>query len=143
MKKIYIANDHAGYELKIELCKHLEELGYDVVDLGTDSKNSVDYPDFAYKLAQSIKNDDFGILICGSGIGISIAANRHKNIRAALCDSEIYAKLSREHNDANVLCLGGRLLGIDRAKSIVDAFLNTDFSNGIRHKNRIEKLTKG
>lgn len=143
MKKIYIANDHAGYELKIELCKHLEEFGYDVVDLGTDSKNSVDYPDFAYKLAQSIKNDDFGILICGSGIGISIAANRHKNIRAALCDSEIYAKLSREHNDANVLCLGGRLLGIDRAKSIVDAFLNTDFSNGIRHKNRIEKLTKG
>lgn len=143
MKKIYIANDHAGYELKIELCKHLEELGYDVVDLGTNGKDSVDYPDFAYKLAQSIKNDDFGILICGSGIGISIAANRHKNIRAALCDSEIYAKLSREHNDANVLCLGGRLLGIDRAKSIVDTFLNTDFSNGIRHKNRIEKLTKG
>lgn len=141
MKKIYIANDHAGYDLKIEICRYLKELKYDVIDLGTDGKDSVDYPDFAYKLAQNIKKDDFGILICGSGIGISIAANRHKNIRAALCDSEIYAKLSREHNDANVLCLGGRLLGIDRVKSIVDTFLNTNFSNGVRHINRIEKLS--
>lgn len=141
MKKIYIANDHAGYELKLELSKYLKEFGYEVLNLGTDGKDGVDYPDFADKLAQNIKDGDFGVLICGSGIGISIAANRHKNIRAALCDSEIYAKLSREHNDANVLCLGGRLVGVDRARSILDVFLKTDFSNGSRHINRIKKLS--
>lgn len=141
MRKIYIANDHAGYELKFELLKYLQDLGYVVENLGTDCIDSVDYPDFADKLAEVI-GDDLGILICGSGIGISIAANRHSNIRAALCDSETYARLAREHNDANVICFGGRLLGVDMAKSILDVFLNTDFSNGARHIKRIDKLCK-
>ncbi len=141
-KRIYIASDHAGFDLKEILIKEFKKLNIEFIDLGTDSKESVDYPDFANKLSEKIKKDsDFGILICGSGIGISIAANRHKNIRAALCNSAKSAKLSRAHNNANVLCLGARLIKEKPAFSISKAFLSSEFE-GDRHAKRVEKLSK-
>ena len=139
--RIAIACDHGGFDLKSVLLQKLTEEGYEVIDLGTNSTESVDYPDKAHTLAEAILNKkaDRGILICGSGIGISIAANRHKGIRAALCTDPLMAKLSREHNDANVLCLGGRIVGSSLAAAMVDAFLHTDFAGG-RHENRIKKI---
>jgi len=139
---VYLASDHGGVKLKDHLVKYLKDKGYDVHDLGTDSSESVDYPDFANKLADAMKdkNDSFGILVCGSGIGISIAANRHKHLRAALVNEETSAKLSRQHNNANVLCLGGRLSGDTLAEQCVDAFLTTAFEGG-RHQKRIDKLS--
>lgn len=142
-KKIYIAADHAGFSLKQFLIAELTKLGFTTVDLGCDSAEiSVDYPDFAKKLAQKIKNkNDRGILICGSGIGISIAANRFKHIRAALCTSIKLAKLSRAHNDANVICFGARIVSPKITLASIKAFLSTDFEDG-RHRKRVEKLTK-
>ena len=136
-QNIYIASDHAGYSLKSILTKR-----FNLTDLGCDSaEQSVDYPDFAQKLSQKIENNDFGILICGSGIGISIAANRSKHIRAALCENEKTAALSRKHNNANVLCLGARLIGEEKAIKIVETFISTKFEGG-RHDARVEKLSK-
>lgn len=134
----YIAADHAGFALKEQI------LGVcsDMIDLGTDSSDAVDYPDFAQKLARQIKEDDCGILICGSGVGICMAANRFKHIRAANCVSIEMAKLAREHNNANVLCLSGRLLSASAALAIVDAFLSTPFSKELRHRNRIDKMSR-
>lgn len=140
---VYVASDHAGVELKDHLVKHLEAKGYSVKDLGTNGKESVDYPDFANKMAEAMKgqNDAFGILICGSGIGISIAANRHAHLRAALVNEVESAKLARAHNNANVLCLGGRLTGTAIAESCVDTFLTTPFEGGERHERRVKKLS--
>lgn len=141
ISKIYIASDHAGYEAKMQVKSILENMGVLVIDLGTDNaKNSVDYPDFAALVANSIKsNDEFGVLICGSGIGISIAANRFSHIRCALGHNATIAKLSREHNDANVLCFGARVVGAEVIKDMVEVFFTTEFS-GDRHQKRVEKL---
>ncbi len=128
---IFIASDHAGFELKEYLKTQLN-----LLDLGTHSSESCDYPVFAKKLAIKLKNDDKGILICGTGIGMSIAANRFKNIRAALCFNEEMATLARQHNDANVLVLGARIISPETAKNCVEKFLSTDFEGG-RHRRRL------
>ncbi|NQZ13300.1 MAG: ribose 5-phosphate isomerase B [Alphaproteobacteria bacterium] len=137
--KVAITSDHGGYVLK-EFLKDSFDL--DWVDLGTDdAKTSVDYPDFGHALAETVADGDadYGIAICGTGIGISIACNRHENIRAALCMNTTMARLTREHNDANVLCLGERLIGTEAALDIVKTFLETEFEGG-RHLRRIDKI---
>ena len=140
-QKILIASDHAGFELKSSIIKELQNQNFEIIDLGCDSaKISVDYPDFAQKLCSQIK-DEFGILICGSGIGISIAANRFNHVRAALCHNVESANLTRSHNNANVLCLGARMTPKDQALAITQEFLNTKFEGG-RHERRVEKLSK-
>lgn len=140
-KTIVIGNDHAGVEMKNALAAALPAMGYKVENLGTDSSDSVDYPDYAKKLAEWMKKnpDALGVLICGSGIGISIAANRHAHIRAALCADGLSASLARRHNNANVLCLGARLIGIEQALDCVKQFLATEFEGG-RHEKRVNKL---
>ena len=140
-EKIAIASDHAGYDLKVQSKPELEKLGFEVLDLGTDGPASVDYPDFALKMAEALKAGTVarGVLVCGSGIGISMAANRHKHVRAALCHDHLTAKLSRQHNNANVLCLGGRTTGPDVAKDCLRVFLETEFEGG-RHQNRVAKF---
>ncbi len=140
-KPIAIASDHAGYDLKTTLAQELAEMGYEVLDLGTDGPQSVDYPDFGSSLAEVIRTGEVerGILICGTGIGISMAANRHPGVRAAVCWDETSARLTREHNDANVLALGARLLGVEVAKDCLRTFLSTDFAGG-RHAGRVAKL---
>ncbi len=142
---ILIASDHAGYDLKQSIIKNFENSAeYILNDLGCDSAMvSVDYPDFAQKLSQKIiaKKANFGILICGSGIGISIAANRFKEIRAALCVDKNMAELSRKHNNANVICLGARLTAPDLALELIKTFLTTEFESG-RHENRVKKLSQ-
>ncbi|MBZ7938607.1 MULTISPECIES: ribose 5-phosphate isomerase B [Campylobacter] len=138
-EKIYIASDHAGFDLKQKICTYLKEKNIIFEDLGTNNAQSCDYPDFAHLLASKIDSNCFGILICGTGIGISITANRHKNIRCALCHESLSAKLSRQHNDANVLALGGRLIGFEMAINIVENFIQTPF-DGDRHIRRIQKI---
>ncbi|MBS4241147.1 ribose 5-phosphate isomerase B [Campylobacter vulpis] len=138
-ERLYIASDHAGYELKTKLCTFFKEARIPFIDLGTNDEKSCDYPDFAHLLASKIDEKSFGILICGSGIGISIAANRHKNIRCALCCESLSAKLARKHNDANVLAFGGRLVGFDLAVDMVENFIKTPFDEG-RHTKRIQKI---
>lgn len=143
MKKpiIAMACDHAGVELKAKLKTALHEVAADVIDLGTNDTASVDYPDYANALAKAILDGraQYGIGICGSGIGISISLNRHKGIRAALCHDSLSAALSRRHNNANVLCFGARLIGEDVAKDCVKQFFATAFEGG-RHERRVEKL---
>lgn len=141
-KTLAIASDHGGVELKDSLSRYLQESGVEVTNLGTNGNESVDYPDYAEKLSDWIEKNpgNMGILICGSGIGMSIAANRNPNIRAALCHDGLSASLSRKHNDANVLCLGARLIGIETAKDCVNEFLNNEFEGG-RHQKRIDKLS--
>jgi ribose 5-phosphate isomerase B len=138
---IAIASDHGGFALKEALKPELERQGFSVLDLGPNSNASVDYPDFANALAAALGDGraQRGVLICGSGIGISIAANRHRHIRAALVHDALGARLCRQHNDANVLCLGERLIGVDVAKDCLKVFLTTDFEGG-RHQNRVAKL---
>ena len=140
---IAIGSDHAGYGLKQIIIQHLDDLGIAFNDYGTYSSMSCDYPDFAEAVSQAIIKGqaDKGILICGTGIGMSMAANRHREIRAALCDNCYSAKATREHNDANVLCMGARVLGEGLAIQIVDTFLETEFSNGANHVRRIAKLS--
>ena len=140
-KPIAIASDHAGYDLKTILAQELAEMGYEVLDLGTDGPQSVDYPDFGSALAEVVRTGEAerGVLICGTGIGIAMAANRHPGVRAAVCWDETSARLTREHNDANVLALGARLLGVEVAKDCVRTFLSTDFAGG-RHVQRVAKL---
>lgn len=140
---IAIACDHAGLTLKTELVGALRAGGHDVLDLGTDGTASVDYPDFADALASALADGraSRGILICGTGIGISIAANRHRHVRAALCHDATTARLCREHNDANVLVLGARILGVEVAKDCLAAFLATGFAGG-RHAGRVAKLSR-
>jgi ribose 5-phosphate isomerase B len=141
--KIAIASDHAAFAMKCELAGWLRELGHDVADLGPDGIASVDYPDYGYKLAEHIAagQADFGIAACGSGIGISIAVNRNPAARCALVSEPVSAALAREHNDANVIALGARLIGVEMAKACIDTFLATPFG-GERHKRRVEKLSK-
>ena len=134
--------DHGGYELKQEIIKYLEEKGIPYKDFGCDSTKSVDYPIYARKVGRAIQNGecDKGILICGTGIGISIAANKVKGIRAALCTDCFSAEATRLHNDANILALGGRVVGPGLAVKIVDTFLNTEFSHEERHQRRIDLI---
>jgi ribose 5-phosphate isomerase B len=141
-KTVAIASDHGGYEMKAILKEELIGRGCTVIDLGTDSPSSVDYPDFAAAVAQAIREGraETGVLICGTGIGISIAANRFPEIRAALVHDVTTARLCRQHNDANVICLGGRTLGIEVAKDCLQAFLDTGFEGG-RHARRVGKLS--
>ncbi len=141
-KAIAIASDHAGYDLKSLLIEELKALGHEVLDLGThDSSASVDYPDFGHALAEAIASGkaERGVAVCGTGIGISIAVNRHAGVRAAVCHDETSARLAREHNDANVLALGARLIGPEVAKDCLKTFLETEFSKG-RHTPRVAKL---
>ena len=138
---IALASDHAGYALKTELKEELERRGHEVLDLGTHGPESVDYPDFGHAMGQALEagRAQRGVLVCGSGIGISIAANRHPGVRAALCHDETSARLARAHNDANVLALGARLIGPEVAKNCLEVFLKTDFEGG-RHAARVAKL---
>lgn len=140
-KPIAIASDHAGFDYKEEVKSFLEGKGFSVLDLGTATRDSVDYPDFGFALGKAIEagQAERGVLICGTGIGISIAANRNPAVRAALCHDVTGARLSRQHNDANVICLGQRVTGLAVALDCVEAFLNTDFEGG-RHQGRVNKL---
>lgn len=140
---IAIGSDHGGYELKEEIKKHLLEQGYDLKDFGVDKPVSVDYPDIAHPLCMSIVDGecDRGILVCGTGIGISMAANKVHGIRAALCGDCYSARMAKEHNNANVIALGGRVTGPDLAKEIVDTWLKAEFQGG-RHQNRVDKIHK-
>jgi ribose 5-phosphate isomerase B len=139
--RIALAADHAGYQLKDLLKADLEALGHDVTDLGTNGPESVDYPDFGFRLAEWIAagEAEVGVAICGTGIGISIAANRNRAVRAALCHDVSTARLAREHNDANVLALGSRVIGEETARDCLKAFLETEFGGG-RHAGRVAKL---
>lgn len=143
IKKIVIGSDHAGFLFKTKLKKHLENAGYQVIDVGTyEEKKSVDYPDVANKVCQYVLSEtSMGVLICGSGIGMSIAANRYPGIRAALCWNAKVSKLSRAHNDANVLVIAERLISYRSAESSLDAFLTTSFQGG-RHQCRVDKIEK-
>lgn len=138
-KKIAIASDHGGFNYKKAIQDKFSQ--YEWIDFGPDHSDSVDYPDYAHKLCDEMvsQNIETGILICGTGIGISIAANRHKNIRAALCTDTTMARLTRSHNDANVLALGERIIGLETAFDIVDTFLRTEFEGG-RHERRVNKI---
>lgn len=139
--KIAIGSDHGGYALKEKIKEYLLNNGYNVEDFGCFSEESVDYPDYALKVAKAVSYGEFdaGILICGTGIGISIAANKVKGIRAALCHDGLTARLAKQHNNANILCLGGRTTGIETAKDIVDNWLGSEFEGG-RHLRRINKI---
>ena len=141
--KIAIASDHGGYDYKQELIPYIESLGHQVLDLGCHGPASVDYPDYGIPCAQAVARGeaDRGVVICGTGIGISISANKVPDIRCALCTDPVMARLTREHNDANMLAMGGRIIGIELAKGIVQAFLSTEFSGG-RHKTRIDKIAQ-
>ena len=140
--KIVLGSDHAGFSLKETVKEHLSSQGWDVIDCGTDSEESVDYPDFAEKVARAICDGvcEKGILICGTGIGISIAANKLPGIRAAVCHDLFTAQASREHNDANILAMGARVLDPSLALEMVDVWLATPFSGG-RHQRRIDKIS--
>lgn len=142
-KTIAVASDHAGYELKETIASYLREADYEVVDLGPHSDDRVDYPDFGYAMAKAIENGEAprGVLVCGSGIGISIAANRSYKVRAALCCCEEMAILARQHNDANVIAFGARLIDEEQAIKSLELFLSTKFEGG-RHEQRVEKLGK-
>lgn len=139
---IAIAADHAGYELKETLAKDLAGMGHRVLDLGTDGPASVDYPDYANAVAKAIETGEAsrGVLICGSGIGIAMAANRHRSLRAAPCHDVTSARLARAHNDANVLSLGARFIGIEVARDCLRVFLSTEFEGG-RHQRRVAKMS--
>ena len=139
--KIAIGSDHAGFELKQIIVEHLSSRNLDFVDFGTNSLDSVDYPDFAKRVADEVSNKDLvmGILVCGSGQGMAMTANRYKDVRAAICHNSDVAKVTREHNDANILCLGSRFIEKAEALKCVDVFLSTDFE-GERHLKRINKI---
>lgn len=140
---IAVASDHAGFDLKELLKRDLQQAGHDVLDLGTNSAESVDYPDFGKAMAETIGSGKVGrgVLVCGTGIGISIAANRHPKVRAALVHDVTSARLSREHNDANVVAFGARLIGVEAAREALKIFLATPFEGG-RHAGRVAKLSK-
>ena len=139
---VIIGSDHAGLDLKKDVLDLLMDLGHEYADYGTDTPQSVDYPDFGEKVAQAVSSGkaDRGILICGTGIGMSIVANKFHNIRAALCNDLFSAKMSRLHNDANILVMGGRIIGKDLARAIVNTWMKTDFESG-RHLNRLKKIS--
>lgn len=142
MKKIALGSDHGGFELKEVLKGYITSLGFEVEDVGCCNGDSVDYVDYAKAVCQSVVNGNCekGILVCGTGVGMCIAANKVKGIRAALCADVLTAQLTREHNDSNVLTLGGRIIGVETGKAIVKQWLSTPFSNGERHARRIQKI---
>ena len=142
IEKIVIGSDHAGYDLKLKVIDKLESKGIMVKDVGTYSTDSCDYPTYADAVCKAIQLGEFemGILICGTGIGMSIAANKHAGIRAACCSDIYSAKLTRQHNNANVLCFGARVIGDEIAYELVDTFINTDFLGGERHTRRVKML---
>ena len=141
LMSIGVASDHAGYELKTRVIKHLESKGCVVHDFGTDSAESVDYPDYAHKLASAVENGScqFGIAICGSGNGVNMTVNHHRKVRGALCWTPEIAALARQHNDANIISLPARFIETSIALQMVDVFLSTDFEGG-RHQRRVEKI---
>ena len=141
--KVCIASDHAGVELKSKLVSFLKALTYDVVDMGPSSVDSVDYPDYALKASEAVSRGEcqMGVLICGTGLGMSYTANKVKGIRAALCTNEFMARMAKEHNDANILVLGARVVGTDLALSITQVFFSTPFSQNERHVNRLKKIS--
>ena len=138
---IYIASDHAAFDLRQEIMKNLAEMREEYTDLGVEEKRSVDYPDYAHAVARAVAGDEGtrGILICGTGLGMSMTANRHPGIRAALCHDAYTAAMARRHNDANLLCMGARVLGFGVAEQVLRVFLNTAFEGG-RHLRRVEKM---
>ncbi len=142
--KIAIGNDHGAVDLKFHIVKYLEKQGHEVVNFGSDVSDSCDYPVYAQKVGKAVVSGEFdkGILICGTGIGISIAANKVKGVRCALCSEPCSAKLTREHNDANILAMGARIIGPVLAESIVDAFLTTEFCGEERHQRRVDLVSK-
>jgi ribose 5-phosphate isomerase B len=142
MVKIALGSDHGGYQLKENLKKYLKELNVEYADFGCENEKSVDYPDIGFKVAIEVKSGkcDSGILICGTGIGMSVIANKVRGIRAALCCNEFTARCAREHNDANILVLGGRVIGPGLAKEIIKVWLNSKFSQEERHINRLNKI---
>ena len=139
---VAIVSDHAAFEMKADLVEWLRDSGRDVLDLGTTSTDSVDYPDYGYRLAEAIASGraDKGVALCGSGVGISISVNRHPACRCALVSESLSARLAREHNDANVIAMGARLIGIEQARECVAVFLATPFAGG-RHQRRVDKLS--
>ncbi|MBQ9949456.1 MAG: ribose 5-phosphate isomerase B [Clostridia bacterium] len=141
--KIIIGSDHGGFELKNELCTYLREMGHEVEDAGCHSQSSVDYPDYAFPVCEAVAKGEFafGILVCGTGIGMSICANKVRGIRCALCSEPVSAALTRKHNNANVLAMGARIIGKELAKEIVRTFLSTEFDGG-RHENRVNKISE-
>jgi len=142
--KIAIGSDHAGYTLKEQIREYLQELGCTVEDAGVFSEDSADYPDTAFKVALRVARSeaDRGVLICGTGVGMSIAANKVREVRAAHASEPVTARLSREHNDANIICLGSRIVGLETAKAIVHTFLTTAFTHDPRHQRRIDKIAR-
>ncbi len=140
--KIAIASDHGGFAHKEEIREYIKTLGHEVEDMGCYSTDSVNYPDYAFPLCEKVANGEFdrGILVCGTGIGMSICANKVKGIRCALCGDVLSAKLTREHNNTNVLAMGGRIIGIETAKEITRVWLETEFTGG-RHQKRIDMIT--
>ncbi|MGM9647819.1 MAG: ribose 5-phosphate isomerase B [Eubacteriales bacterium] len=141
MKTIAFGCDHGGFDLKAAVICHLQEAGYTVIDCGCDSTASVDYPIYADKVCKAITDGkaDLGILICGTGLGMSIAANKHAGIRASACENTFSARMTREHNDANVLCMGARVIGVGLCLDMVDLFVTTEFAGG-RHQKRVDML---
>jgi len=139
-KTLIVGSDHAGLELKRELSGVAAELGYEVVDLGTHTSESTDYPDYAHQVANAVsRGEGLGLLVCGTGLGMSMAANRHPGVRAAVCGDVFSASMARQHNDANVLCIGARVVGAGLAAEIVKAFLSASFEGG-RHERRVNKI---
>ena len=139
--KITIGSDHAGYSLKLKVIEHLKERGVEVIDVGTDSDASCDYPTFAHAVCKNVQDGvtQLGILVCGTGIGMSMVANKHRGIRAAACSDTFSARLTRAHNDANILCFGERVVGPGLAFDLVDNFIDTDFEGG-KHKRRVDLI---
>jgi len=142
-KTVIVGNDHAGPEFVQDIIDHLKSQGYQVLHLGSQNEGSVDYPEYGYKTAQeTVQKNAFGVVICGTGIGISIAANKVSKARCAHCISPYMAEMARKHNDANIIALGARILDKENAKTILDTFLTTEFEGG-RHKKRVEQLNTG
>jgi ribose 5-phosphate isomerase B len=141
MLKVSIGADHAGFAYKQIIIEYLQEKGFEIIDFGANSEDSVDYPDYSHAVANSVekKETDLGILICGSGNGVAMAANKHQQIRCALCWNEEIAKLARTHNNANIIAIPARFVDIELAKKMTDVFLNTQFEGG-RHENRVNKI---
>ncbi len=139
-KVLIIGSDHAGLELKRELARVATELGYEIRDVGTDTSDSTDYPDYAHRVSRAVAADEgLGLLVCGTGIGMSMTANRHRGVRAALCNDSYSASMARRHNDANVLCVGARVIGPGLAAEVLTAFLENSFEGG-RHQRRVDKI---
>ncbi len=142
--KISIGNDHAGTDYKFAILKHLEAKGYTIKNYGTDSTESVDYPDFVHPVAEDVENEkvDFGILICGSANGVAMTANKHQKVRAGICWTKEITQLTRQHNNANIICIPARYTALQQAIEMVDTFLETKFEGG-RHQNRVDKISIG